>query len=725
MRIVQDSEDEDDLEIEAGDAAPKDASRDEPSLQQEEEKHGHGTGSTESLKRTIEDAHREHFQSPPRASSEQHAPHSSGSLPEHANKRRKTSLDASTAESPRVSSARKKAHVTYGKSPGSTFNTPPLEQQLNEPITVPTIPLPDKPWKLQDSVGEQWQYHEPMAMFAEPSSTIPNATATQQRLLQEATAPAFPGLEDAPPYEPAKSSIPWSEYLKSSEPPVSVKSTSQPELPSDQQQGSVPQEDSSGGVKAEMLQDTADTTGIMKPPSLPTQASSGTGLDGAATSPRTKKISMNNPQGPKEPRRSPRPNRKSQEAINVLSPPTKTQPKSSSLANLEDDFLVDGIPKEQYKPRPSRSRSLKHTIGEPVDYSVRPEKAARKPRRTRTTSAMETGSATTTPEKVQQICDMGFTPSTTKIALRQNNGDMTSTLDWLIGNGAADEDELAPPKSSKLKKDKANKEYGTLSHVDEVSHNELADTGKRDARVSFNTAAGTAITPAIENVSAPAADSVNEPLVPTPSKSPKVSVVIPKLRAQTSTSNPNDALQAPTTSPRKRNMTEIPRSKAKRRKTALDQPEPSVDEASAVTLVTVQPPKEKRKRGRPKKETKSAESVSEEQIDNTHAESNGKGPALQEIQANGPAAAETATVTEQTSPETIPIPSEHHTASLPPKTTAIPAVDDMNKDKSQTPQKPSNSANPTPTTQTKGKNLYRVGLSKRARIAPLLRTLKK
>lgn len=61
--------------------------------------------------------------------------------------------------------------------------------------------------------------HEPMALFPEQSSTIENTTQTQQRLLEEVMAPAFLGLEsDTEPqetyYQPAKSSVPWSDFLK-------------------------------------------------------------------------------------------------------------------------------------------------------------------------------------------------------------------------------------------------------------------------------------------------------------------------------------------------------------------------------------------------------------------------------------------------------------------------------------------------------------------------------
>ena len=75
----------------------------------------------------------------------------------------------------------------------------------------------ERPWALDGTLRESYATHEPIAMFPEPSSTIPNATLTQQRLLDEVMNPAFLGIEpevDAPTsYVPAKSSVPWSDFL--------------------------------------------------------------------------------------------------------------------------------------------------------------------------------------------------------------------------------------------------------------------------------------------------------------------------------------------------------------------------------------------------------------------------------------------------------------------------------------------------------------------------------
>lgn len=73
-------------------------------------------------------------------------------------------------------------------------------------------------WVLDGTIREAYAQHDPNTMFPEPSSTIPNATLTQQRMMQGLHAVVLPGPDvatGAVPFEPV-ASIPWSEYLKSS-----------------------------------------------------------------------------------------------------------------------------------------------------------------------------------------------------------------------------------------------------------------------------------------------------------------------------------------------------------------------------------------------------------------------------------------------------------------------------------------------------------------------------
>lgn len=100
------------------------------------------------------------------------------------------------------------------------LSSPLLEQLQDQRMLVHDQDTTNNIWGLDGTMRVDYAQHEPMALFPDQSSTIPNATLTQQRLLEEVMAPAFLGLEaetesDAPRYEPAKSSVPWSDYLKS------------------------------------------------------------------------------------------------------------------------------------------------------------------------------------------------------------------------------------------------------------------------------------------------------------------------------------------------------------------------------------------------------------------------------------------------------------------------------------------------------------------------------
>jgi len=117
----------------------------------------------------------------------------------------------------------------------------------------------------------------------------------------------------------------------------------------------------------------------------------------------------------------PRPhNGSDQQPIEEKHESTKQEP--SFMLN-SDDFLTAGIPEEQYKPRPSRSRSSKPNLEQPIDYSVIPEKAGRRgTRRSKMIATANNASEPSTPEKVRQICEMGFTPETTQRVLVRTAG---------------------------------------------------------------------------------------------------------------------------------------------------------------------------------------------------------------------------------------------------------------------------------------------------------------
>jgi hypothetical protein len=75
----------------------------------------------------------------------------------------------------------------------------------------------DNTWDLPASIRDQFLQHEPVSMFPDPSSTIPDNTLTQRRIIEEALS-ADQLLQQPNPHIPHPSgssapSIPWSDYL--------------------------------------------------------------------------------------------------------------------------------------------------------------------------------------------------------------------------------------------------------------------------------------------------------------------------------------------------------------------------------------------------------------------------------------------------------------------------------------------------------------------------------
>lgn len=356
----------------------------------------------------------------------------------------------------------------------------------------------------------------------------------------------------------------------------------------------------------------------------------------------------------------------------------------------------------RYKPRPSRSRSLKVDTQESIDYSVRPEKAMKSTRRRKSTPASTNiASPLRTPDKIRQVCDMGFTPSTSETALRQNNGDVTQTVDWLITNRVAEDELVSHPSSmSKPGKKQALTILESATHHDEsrTDHIGIRQTVVTDTGVMAETLNNNRISAETE-LSASAVDL----------RSPaKVQVVIP-------TRSPNTTV-------------EISQKKPKRRKTTSDQAELPATEHS-VTGAKVE---KKRGRGRPKKAAKAPvpTDIVQDEEDETSKEQ-AHGSPLLPVDGNATGQVE---VVEQTNAEnTEPSPVTNDTQAI--AATIITATSRPTPEPQMLPNRPEvepitpervkKSAPREQPSNNKSKVPYRVGLSKRTRIAPLLRTIKK
>ncbi|KAF1936545.1 hypothetical protein EJ02DRAFT_413784 [Clathrospora elynae] len=701
MRVVQDSDDELDDDLEAVLPPRQPNAADQPS---NDTTH---TGSTESLKRAIEEAHRAHLQSQP----SQKEPQSSVSLPEHPIKRRKTSADVTSRKSPDAGFANKRVPVTYGKRSKTVFSSPPTyagpveEPAGNHAVESNPAPSDEAGWNLQGTMRDNYARHEPMAMFPEPSSTIPNATMTQQRVLEAVNAPAMlgQGFEDAKPryITSPEPSVPWSDLMKFTPVEASEQTQSsnreQPasDLPSatpprtTQQDRELRTSQRSSPLRNKVVHAGVDPKENTAPPL-------GACLTAVSELPSTA---------------SPKSHRDSQE--DVRKSPLRRKSQGITNSNSDDDLAGDRILKEQYKPRPSRSRSLKVITEEPIDYSVRPEKAKRVSKRRKTTAAVSDTIAVTTPQKVQQICDMGFTPSTTTNALKRNNGDVTQTVEWLVLNNIG-HDELAPHSPLKTKPaPKGRNEIPTmdLETMQDIMRN-LNEYRRGEPETPQNAIASTVANGAVVPPE-PANDATKSlktemPSDAAPVRSPtKVQVIIPKKSPK------NDQSQVP-------NFTAGLSKKAKRRKTTLDQPEPEPIIATSVMPEVVT--EKKKGRSRPKKAAPTVtpnEPAHETLAHSAYEEYQDK--VLQTIEPNlasGKSDAEHIGSIHIPDDVQLHEPEDPPTSKPPSKTS--PAANPISQTPEQSTKKPV-SHSPI----NKGKVPYRVGLSKRARIAPLLRTLKK
>jgi hypothetical protein len=178
----------------------------------------------ESLKRAIQAAHHDVSQSEvPSVPSLPTPPSGLLSLSQQEQfrmKRIKSADFAHAAGFPNVKSQATQPLKTYGST--TSLGTAPFLPSTRNQEGKDDARL--REWQLEGTIRQDYAHHEPMAMFPEPSSTVPNTTLTQERLLEEVLAPGFgimpedePEAEPTMPrYEPQKSSIPWSDYLKSS-----------------------------------------------------------------------------------------------------------------------------------------------------------------------------------------------------------------------------------------------------------------------------------------------------------------------------------------------------------------------------------------------------------------------------------------------------------------------------------------------------------------------------
>ncbi|OCK86459.1 hypothetical protein K432DRAFT_438546 [Lepidopterella palustris CBS 459.81] len=794
-----------------------------------------GTSSTEVLKRNLEAAHRDFVGSATRFEM------GGGDdidfvSPMRSNKRRKTTNDINFSQSFSKKLERRKSEKTYGQAGrrkrfedncafdalavledhvstsartqlSERISEEPLEQITADEFNVTEETGSKSPWKLPGSIRDEFVQHEPLAMFPSLSSTVPNNTLTQQRLLEMTLAPTSLNVDPDPMMllpdpEHQQSSIPWSTFLTTpsvhkGSPKNSAETAASPEhhsngLGKSSINGSCDILDTSLGTPkatsalcsqpklspitpAKSLRRFEHSRATSEAIELP--GSQGLSSDELAPIAGHSLIATKQGGVLKKARQHKRRemdfdiDELSCEASGIVLPEerhqsqpgqsrserghdenyTNTQTKRTNIKqatasqSLESDDIAVDFPKENYKPRPSRSRSTRIIEDEPIDYSIRPERAARvRAKRSNTVGGSIGRLVPSSSEKIVRICAMGFSSSQARHALEANGGDLELAGNWLLNNitpasqdiasdaitvpkqdehaiEKGDEHNLAnegscrnSPESEEAVIDQTNlaAESAKPSHTDksyQLLQEEIpvvSDSTVKTAEIltkMFIEDDGNAKSTESPKITSP------DPAMPTITQT-KVSQVVNKQCGQFKDADP-------------------PVPKSKRRRTTHF--EGLVETADVELELSSEAPK-KRGRGRPRLRPKTPEEIvdvhnDEEEIPDAQPEldahgsallevkSNAKQPDIQPFKANG---VSTVSGQEQCPPNTL-LELGKKISSSPENTTV------SNQSMMHTPQKPRTAPIPVHSPINKSKVPLRVGLSKRAKIAPLLRIVKK
>jgi len=432
--------------------------------------------------------------------------------------------------------------------------------------------------------------------------------------------------------------------------------------------------------------------------------------------------------------------------------------KRKTKQNINSDDIAIGLPVEQYKPRPSRSRST-HVIGEPIDYSVVPERAAkRKSKRRKTVGDDLSLQGEEEDSKLQSLQDMGFSPETSRNTLIQHSGNIENAVADLVNRlpttASTSLDQLA---------DEVSVTAATFGNEPQTpskpSTEQQKSTGKRKRGAKAAEAASASLvrveiphvksdarepeaeeTIMVEDeipleesgVTEPARhdeeeSEVEEPVIPKRNSRSKRRKTIEEdedddnnnkegvsaERVQEDEDEEEDGAEELTRSQ--------PKKKSKRRGTAASEAQES--QAAEPQLPDPLPPK-KRGRGRPSKRT--ATEYIQEPASVPHQDSDTEGPdiPLQNLDPNTVAAAPTVP---SASPRKASQMSKGPGNDTPPATPPNPRSDAQQAGAGcgATGKENEGAKAASHSPLSKVKVPYRVGLSRRARIAPLLRMVKK
>ena len=337
-----------------------------------------------------------------------------------------------------------------------------------------------------------------------------------------------------------------------------------------------------------------------------------------------------------------------------------------------------GLPMERYKPRPSRSRATKIEENPEIDYSVRPEKAAKKKSRRSRTIGVELAR---------------------ELEVQENRGVHVLETSPPVYTGAVPAS-ITETQSTKPPKKRKN----SKSEPDELAS--LARTG-RDV-----VAKGKEI-----SVRIPKAPQVVVNRVTDEEKAHTEAhddVLLPNLTESL------DSVESGNGRAGERDIIAVNGTKRKRRKTSETM---AVEDPVPADGISVPEPTKEKKRGRGRPRLRPKTPVPDDPKEGLPRDGtpNGDGGRSAEPESFTPATKGPIGDHPELQPELAP--SEAKIAKESPKISS--AKDEGQMSRNETPKKQIQPANPKHSPLSKGKVPFRVGLSKRARIAPLLKMVKK
>ncbi|KAK8251901.1 hypothetical protein IWZ00DRAFT_254961 [Phyllosticta capitalensis] len=390
-----------------------------------------GTSSTEAIQREIAAAHREVLE---KSAAATHVFNGHDSSPRIH--RRNTTLETGHGPSP-TNPRRRSTMVTYGSSSRrgqGTFEDEAFDF-MKEPkvgrdaqfgsspgdveFVVPRGPIQrsfernEEQNLIGGSLQPDFAGHEPR-MFG-TSDTVPDGTMDQQRLLDAAMAdfanthgPAHTELSGVRVREKSLGedpSPPWSDYLHSPEVPqqMSSSASTKKRRSSVAVTGSQSSMPSAKRHRPQVVDDKDELANLDDPFVTNTQ-----------------KVVYSI----KDSIHAVRASRAAKEA--------KAQQDTSSEPLNGEDVLI-GLPKERYQPRPSRSRSSRLSIEEPIDYSANPDKASKKKAKRRKTEDSATIGRVklSASERRERMIGIEFSPTSSKRALKECKDDLDEAVEAL------------------------------------------------------------------------------------------------------------------------------------------------------------------------------------------------------------------------------------------------------------------------------------------------------